>query len=762
VKRCTRHDPAGTIDETGFCEICGRREEVSGRVDPQMPSLPQGPGGTNGSTRPHTTSRLSGELVVLPDIPTRDPEDHVQLDPRPPEHGRDCGEPGCTGRIGAGYAGQPGLVEGFCDICGTPYSFKPKLERDEMVGQYKVIAPVAHGGMGWVYLATDTHLDGYVALKGLIDSNDQRAAEMAVRERRFLTDLDHPNIVGIRNFVPHTDARTGEKSGYIVMDYVDGQPLHTVAAAGLPAEQVIAYGIYILDALAYLHDFTDPKSGRHGLLYCDMKPDNVIHTGRRVKLIDLGAVRWVDDRESPAVGAPGFQIKSEEFDRHGLTPRSDIYAVGKTLEALFHGDRGRSERPRPDPQDQGVESFDRVIACATAPFERRFSSAAEMTEQLRGVLREIRSLRDRTPRPAPSVIFAPSAALLDAGLGAVPSLDRWTGLAGHTIELDNGRPTVRGVAVGLPAPLADPDDPAAGVLANLIADDPRRLLGKLAAVTGSSAEVNFSACRARIALSDLDGAADCLAQAEVVLRDSATHDWRTDWHHGLCALARGDVETAQAAFDSVYGALPGEEAPKLALGFCAEYLGRSRQAERYYQAVWSRDHAAASAAFGLARIRLGHVDRTGAAKVLDEVPPVSRHYDAARIAATRIFSGSLPAGPRTEDLPRMSDLGEAIRRLPELYLDGGDPDGDARARLTTAVQEVALERLRRGGTPTTMPRADGGAGRGAPILGDPADEPHQRALLEESYRRLARQASNPDDHGVLIDLANAIRPATLR
>ncbi|GAA2888143.1 serine/threonine-protein kinase [Streptosporangium fragile] len=778
MKPCKRPGCDGTVDDTGYCDTCGHEDAPDSHADPQSPPPPGTPESPFGPRRPtggesapraHSVSGMAGGLISLPELLPEDPRSRVDPDPRPPAHGRPCGRKGCAGTIGGSHFGQPALLEGFCPACGTPYSFRPKLRPGEMVGQYEVVGCLAHGGLGWVYLARDTNLDGlYVALKGLINTNDEVAAQLAVRERRFLTAIHHPNIVRIFNFVTHPDPRTGEETGYIVMEYVGGQSLHKIAAGeNLPIEQVIVYGLQILSAFEYLHDFTDTGSGRHGLLYCDMKPDNVIHTGKQIKLIDLGAVRWIGDTHAPLVYTHGFQVPREEIETYGLTVRSDFHTVGHTLRELLRLGPGQGAAGK-DPADLGVESFNRFLDRATGPFDKRFSSAAEMSEQLRGVLREILSLRDGNPRPEPSAVFAPTAALLDAGLGAVPPLERWTDPAGRTPRLDPGMPTPSAVAVRLPTPQVDPADPAADFLANVSAGDPSRLIDKLGTVQVESAEAQFFMCRAHLELARIDLAEQCLARAEEFLGRSASYDWRVAWHRGLLALANGQVDLpgteagAVHEFDAVYTALPGEDAPKLALGFCAEHLGRPEQAERYYQAIWRRDRSQASAAFGLARIRLAAGDRAGAAKVLDQVPQVSRHFDAAGIAAVRICSGWLPAGPADSRLPGAADLDQVIDRLAALYLDGGDQDGDARARLTAAVQEVVLGWVLATGGVEAASIAGRKPGRGAPILADPADETHQRLLLEASFRRLARQAGNADDHDVLIDLANTVRPRTLR
>src|SRR5947208_2809602 len=91
-----------------------------------------------------------------------------------------CHRPGCGGsRVGRPHAGRPAVLEGNCPYCDTPFCFVPKLRRGQLVAdQYEVVGCVARGGLGWVYLAKDTHLDGnYVALKGLI-TNDEVALRL--------------------------------------------------------------------------------------------------------------------------------------------------------------------------------------------------------------------------------------------------------------------------------------------------------------------------------------------------------------------------------------------------------------------------------------------------------------------------------------------------------------------------------------------------------------------------------------------------------
>ncbi|MBE8525267.1 protein kinase [Amycolatopsis sp. H6(2020)] len=714
--------PVGPI---GFCEVCGRR-----RVPAEPPSA--------ATPAPESTRRSvelwSGEadFQSLPAIEVPDPEKLVLADPDYPEQHRFCGH--CGEPVGRAYAGEPAFAEGFCENCGERFSFLPKLKRGERVGdRYDVLGCFARGGLGWVYLAADTALAGqHVALKGVINSGNAVLRAMARVERDVLVRLDHPNIVRISDFVEHVPPGGGEPDTYLVMEYVGGRSLRDLLRQGPPprVEHVIVYGRAILGALDYLHG--------EGLLYCDMKPENVIHGDKRVKVIDLGAARSLEDTTGPSVGTEGFQAPAHELARHGLTVRSDLHTVGRTLQVLLEA---AGEDADPDRVAGGLDSLHRVLERAVAPFERRFATASEMAEQLDGVRREILSLRDERPRPVPSALFEDTAELLDDGLGAVPGLDHWVGGEDVTGPLDLGLPGAADGAGRLPIPRVAPEDAAAEFIAIAGAPGPHRWLDKLAMFGERSVEIAFARTRALVALGNARAAAAALADAEEQLGTEAARDWRAAWHHGLLALARDDAEQATAAFDRVHRSWPGEIAPKLALGFCAELRGDTERAERCYRSVWHRDHGQVSAAFGLARCYLRTHGRDAAVALLDAVPPISRHYDAARIAAVRIRAGRLPSGP-----PGRADFADAARRLPELYLDR-----EAHDRLEALVRDAALAAL------------DGSEGwDGGTLLGERVTERGLRSLLELSLRRLAERARDRNEHGVLVDLANSVRPKTRR
>ncbi|MEU5257381.1 tetratricopeptide repeat protein [Amycolatopsis sp. NPDC021455] len=709
-----------------------------------------GPGSFPGTSR-RTSSRtsrsrrgrLGAGLVEVPPVPARDPASAVLTNPVVSEEKRYCGS--CGAKVGRGKDGKPGAAEGKCENCGAPFSFVPKLQPNELVGgQYEVLGALAYGGLGWIYLAQDHNVsDRWVVLKGLIDTGDATAMAAAANEQRFLAEVEHPNIVKIHNFVQHPDAHSGTTVGYIVMEYVGGQSLRQLALAHhresrrpepLPIGQVIAYGLEILPALGYLHS--------QGLLYCDLKPDNVIQTNEQLKLIDLGAVRRTDDYESPLFFTTGYS--APELPTQGASIASDLFTVGRTLAVLSFEFTGYTTKfkttlPGPDtvPLFALFGSYYRFLRRAThADPDRRFLSAEEMADQLTGVLREIMALGTGKPRPGASTVFGPESRTFGVQL-VVPE-------AGASVPL----PSADEVVAGLPIPQVDTDDPAAGVLATTTALDPRGAIEALAGAPRESIEVRLRIVRARIELGELAEAQRQLQAAQyLAIKNGFPHDWRIDWYRGLIELAGGRSRVAHVAFEAVYDDLPGEIAPKLALGVSAEGVGDYFAAARFYELVWRTDRSYVSAAFGLARVYLAQGARNSAVEVLETVPPSSTHYIDAQVAAIKIKTTATKANGR-ETPVTVHDLLDASARLERLRLDA-----ERRTRLSANVLEAAYEWLR---TPK-----QGGQTPGGHVLGCALEERELRFGLERCYRALARLAGTIEQRIELVDRANAIRPRTL-
>jgi tetratricopeptide (TPR) repeat protein len=264
--------------------------------------------------------------------------------------------------------------------CGQEFSFVPTLRPgDVLSGRYEIKGTLAFGGLGWIYLALDLILGRWVTLKGLLNAHDPRLLDVAVQEREYLAAVKHPNIVSIHDFLTHA------RQGFIVMEFVNGRSLTRIrkdAGGPLPVGDALAYLQEALLALAYLH--------RAGLVFCDFKPDNVMIEEDTLKLIDLGAVRRIDEVGGDIYGSRGY-CAPEAAERP--SPSSDLYSVGRTLAVLVASFdyQGKHEHDLPPPEECEVfrrhpALFALLRKATAADPARRFSSADELREQLAGVL----------------------------------------------------------------------------------------------------------------------------------------------------------------------------------------------------------------------------------------------------------------------------------------------------------------------------------------------------------------------------------------
>lgn len=735
--KCRQPGCTGTIVD-GYCDVCGtpagptsttstqplaRGEtpmegavsQVSSRLEATALGSARARSGGTISTRRisgHSTrmraARIGAGVTSVPPVPEIDAAKAVLKNPVVPEDKRFC--PKCGEPVGRGRDGQEGRTSGFCAKCRTPFDFSPKLKPGDLVaGQYEVAGCLAHGGLGWIYLARDRNVsDRWVVLKGLLNSGDPDALAAALAEQRFLAQVSHPNIVEIYNFVSH------EGSGYIVMEYIGGTSLKSLLkqrmrAAGkydpLPVDQALAYVLEILPAFQYLHDL--------GLVYCDFKPDNVIQIGDEVRLIDLGGVRRIDDEDSAIFGTVGYQ--APEVAEQGCSVASDIYTIGRTLVVLtmeFRGYQSTYVKSLPPVEEvpvfQTYDSFYRLLlkACAESP-DDRFVSADELRVQMLGVLREVVA-QDRgtgaASTSAASLLFGPPPA----------------GDAETTYQ-------------DLPPLRPDSGDAQSGWLATIENQEPEQRLRALAAPPAVSPEVLLAQARAALELRSWDVLDGVVAR---MLADDPW-EWRAVWMSGLGALARTEPLKAQSAFNAVYGQVPGELAPKLGLALACELSGNVEIAERLY-AICARTDAAyvPQSAFALARIRGAIDDTDGVQAALTLVPPNSSSYPLAR----QHWAEHLAAHPRTA-----SDLNLAL-----LTADSAGFGRRRRAEISVDVYRKAIARIEKDG-PTPGERIGAYA-----VTADGA-----RSGLEAALRALADATENPLERMRLIDEANEIRPWSL-
>ncbi|MGF1468915.1 MAG: serine/threonine-protein kinase [Sandaracinaceae bacterium] len=219
------------------------------------------------------------------------------------------------------------------------------LTNDPLVGQtvaerFRVVRPLARGGMGTVYHAVQVHLERDVALKVLHSDLASLAARRDAR-RRFLNEaaatarLCHPNTVVIHDY-----GELGDDGCYIAMELLAGHTLRElIDERPMEPDRVVHIGIQVAGSLAEAHEA--------GLIHRDVKPGNVMLSRRGAdpdfaKVLDFGLVKVqredADLSDSNAmVGTPRYMAPEQVFV-DDVSPATDVYGLGATL---YHALRGR-------------------------------------------------------------------------------------------------------------------------------------------------------------------------------------------------------------------------------------------------------------------------------------------------------------------------------------------------------------------------------------------------------------------------------------
>ncbi|MFE6777729.1 protein kinase [Streptomyces sp. NPDC057702] len=208
-------------------------------------------------------------------------------------------------------------------------------------GRYQLQDLLGEGGMASVHLAYDAALDRQVAIKTLHTElgREQSFRERFRREAQAVAKLSHTNIVSV--FDTGEDELDGGLMPYIVMEYVEGQPLRSVLDAdvrqygAMPADKALKITADVLAALEVSHEM--------GLVHRDIKPGNVMMTKRNVvKVMDFGIARAMQSgvtsmtQTGMVVGTPQYLSPEQALGR-GVDARSDLYSVGIMLFELATG-----------------------------------------------------------------------------------------------------------------------------------------------------------------------------------------------------------------------------------------------------------------------------------------------------------------------------------------------------------------------------------------------------------------------------------------
>ena len=222
--------------------------------------------------------------------------------------------------------------------------FEP--ESGAKLGQYELLAPVAKGGMAQVWAARRQGSLGFrnvVAIKTILPGqiDDARLEQMFLQEGALAPRLNHPNVVKTHEL--------GEHDGvlFLVMDWVDGEPLHVLTAdaqdhGGLPLEISIYVMIQVLRGLHAAHELCDEDGKPLGLVHRDLSPQNIMVTpAGEVKLLDFGiakatsvATSFTDAGEIKGKYA---YVSPEQVGGQRVDRRSDVFAAGVLLYLLTTG-----------------------------------------------------------------------------------------------------------------------------------------------------------------------------------------------------------------------------------------------------------------------------------------------------------------------------------------------------------------------------------------------------------------------------------------
>lgn len=200
------------------------------------------------------------------------------------------------------------------------------------VGNFMLRNLLGQGGMGAVWLATDTQLERQVALKLMRPEyiSNQEAIRRFQREARAIAKLNHPNIVQVYTIGQH------ENTVYMAIELVEGDPLSTILAHRGTMSLFDATSVILqtVEGLAY--------ACSRGVVHRDIKPGNImLTTSGIVKITDFGLAKLMQSdtamtQEGTTLGSPNY-MSPEQAKGLQIDHRSDIYSLGITFFQLLTG-----------------------------------------------------------------------------------------------------------------------------------------------------------------------------------------------------------------------------------------------------------------------------------------------------------------------------------------------------------------------------------------------------------------------------------------
>jgi serine/threonine protein kinase len=202
-----------------------------------------------------------------------------------------------------------------------------------LLGQFRVDAFIASGGMGAVYRVWDLMRNVPLAMKVLNAelADDPSVFKRFQREARALKKLAHPNIV------PFYGLYQAEGVPFLLERFIDGSTLKDILGVRkgkpLPVEEALEYLKAIGAALGYAH--------ANGVVHCDVKPGNVmVDRGGNIYLTDFGIARHAESTTTTlaTIGTAAY-MAPEQVRGESVTPETDIYALGVMAFELLTGQR---------------------------------------------------------------------------------------------------------------------------------------------------------------------------------------------------------------------------------------------------------------------------------------------------------------------------------------------------------------------------------------------------------------------------------------
>ncbi|MEV4659529.1 protein kinase [Micromonospora sp. NPDC049301] len=316
-------------------------------------------------------------------------------------------------------------------------------------GRYRLDERVATGGMGDVWRASDLVLGRQVAVKVLLPAlvSDPDFIARFRAEARIMAALRHPGIVQVYD-CGEDDLPDGSRADYLVMEFVDGEPLSKrIEAAGrLDVAETMSIVAQAAQALNAAH--------RGGIVHRDVKPSNLlVQEDGTVVLVDFGVARSTNVTSITSTNAvPGtaLYMAPEQAAGRPVSGATDIYALGAVAYCCltggppFTGDnplqvavRHLDDEPPELPHDI-PEAVRALVSQALAkdPLER-FSSGAAMAEAARTAV---------TGGEPPTAMVTAATPLRDAGPGTRTDVP-----LGAAVATGTGRRSRRGALVGAAA-----------------------------------------------------------------------------------------------------------------------------------------------------------------------------------------------------------------------------------------------------------------------------------------------------------------------